>query len=153
MAQQHMAKKVKEAAELSDQVNEKKVAIGRLEEEVRQAKAIASEARNMVESHNQQEKQLQEQINNWEQKYFTIYDQWKESEANNKELKKLEEKYQQMQDLLKSLGSFVGTSEMPPQPPKQPKKPKNQAPKQEENVQDLFSMKTTRTPTKENLFD
>lgn len=74
-----------------------------------------------VDLYQRQEKRLQEQLHEalkgnegqvakWEEKYFSMYDKWQESENKICELKKFEEKHQQMQSLLANLGNFMGSS-------------------------------------------
>ncbi len=55
-------------------------------------------------------KATESQVAKWEEKYFHMYDNWQESEARIRELKKFEEKHHQMQNLLSNLGNFMGSS-------------------------------------------
>jgi len=108
MAQQHLAKKVKETALMNGQLEEQKALNIDLQNLAAQFQAKASDLQNTLEVQLQQEKKLQEQLTKWEEKYFHLYDRWEDTEARNKELKKLEERHHQLQNLLNNLGSVMG---------------------------------------------
>lgn len=121
-AQQHLAKKMKEAALLSEQVDKQHVLLLELQQQYELAKTQAGHLQNNIEMYQKQEKKLQEQLHDalkatesqvakWEEKYFKMYDKWQESEAAIRELKKFEEKHHQMQSLLTNLGTFMGSSQ------------------------------------------
>lgn len=181
MAQQHLAKKVKEAALLTEKLEEQHITLTEQQQRLEIAKGQLSQMQTNVDIYQKQEKKLQEQLHDalkstesqvakWEEKYFKMYDKWQESEANIRELKKFEDKYQQMQSLLSNLGSFMGSSftsspffhnavesektpvrplpvEMPPEPIESPK-----ADNTAEERYDVFGMKLPQDKYKSNPF-
>lgn len=119
VAQQHLAKKVKEAALLSEKLEEQQAHLTDLAQTIEDEKTQIAQLQTSVELYERQEKRLQEQLNEalkgtesqitkWEEKYFRMYDKWQESEKRVRELKKFEEKHVQMQGLLANLGNFMG---------------------------------------------
>jgi chromosome segregation ATPase len=121
IAQQHLAKKVKEAALLSEKVEEQQGNLADLLQTVEHQKTQIAQLQASVDIYQRQEKRLQEQLHDalkgsesqvskWEEKYFRMYDKWQESENKIRELKKFEEKHLQMQSLLANLGNFMGGS-------------------------------------------
>lgn len=121
VAQQHLAKKVKEAALLNEKLEEHQSQLIDLEQIAEHQKTELSQLHAHADLYQKQEKRLQEQLHEalkgtesqvakWEEKYFRMYDKWQESETRIRELKKFEEKHQQMQSLLANLGTFMGTS-------------------------------------------
>lgn len=114
IAQQHLAKKVKENTLLNEKFENLKIQITELQNDLSIGQSRMQDLKNMSETHQLQEKRLQDILNDtiksaeeqnhrWEEKYFKLYDKWVEAEAQNKELKNLEEKHNQMQVLLSSL--------------------------------------------------
>ncbi len=121
VAQQHLAKKVKEAALLNEKLEEHHNHLIDLEQIVEDQKTQLAQLQTHVDLYQKQEKRLQEQLHEalkgtesqvakWEEKYFRMYDKWQESENRIRDLKKFEEKHQQMQSLLANLGTFMGAS-------------------------------------------
>ena len=121
VAQQHLAKKVKEATLLSERVEEQQVSLADFVQTIELQKTQTGQLQADLDLYQKQEKRLQEQLHDalkatesqvakWEEKYFRMYDNWQESETRIRELKKLEEKHHQMQSLLSNLGSFMGNS-------------------------------------------
>jgi chromosome segregation ATPase len=121
IAQQHLAKKVKEAAVLSEKVEEQQVNLSDLAHNVDHQKTHLVQLQASLDIYQKQEKCLQDQLHSalkgtesqvskWEEKYFRMYDKWQESENRIRELKKFEEKHHQMQSLIANLGSFMGGS-------------------------------------------
>lgn len=117
-AQQHLAKKVKEAALLTEQVNGLQLHLIDQERMLESGKLHINDLQNSLEISIKQEKRLQEQLHEalkanenqaskWEEKYFRMYDKWQETETQLRDLKKLEEKHQQMQALLANIGNFM----------------------------------------------
>lgn len=145
MAQQHLAKKVKEAAHLSEEVDKCRQQIHDLQQQHMQNQIRMAELQASVDIHTQQEKRLQDQLaeviktydaqtKKWEHKYFEMQDRWQATEMRKKELEKLEERHMQMQALLANLGSVMSgspSSAAPPAPlPAQPYIPRyEEAPK------------------------
>lgn len=121
VAQQHLAKKVKEVALMTEQIDGLQLHLMDNERTFSETKLHIDELQTQLEEALRHEKRLQEQLHEalksnenqatkWEEKYFRMYDKWQESEVQIKELKKLEEKYQQMLSLLSNLGAFMGSS-------------------------------------------
>jgi chromosome segregation ATPase len=121
VAQQHLAKKVKEVTLLAEKVESQHANIGELQQQMEMAYSQIQHLQANVELYQAQEKKLQEQLHEalkstegqvakWEEKYFKMYDKWQESETRIRELKKFEEKHQQVQSLLANLSSFMGAS-------------------------------------------
>lgn len=125
LAQQHLAKKVKESALLAEKLNENQRLLAEQQQRLEISQGQLNQMQINIETYQRQEKKLQEQLHNalkstesqvtkWEEKYFKMYDKWQESEVHIRELKKIEEKYQQMQGLLANLGTVMGASVMNP---------------------------------------
>jgi chromosome segregation ATPase len=121
VAQQHLAKKVKEVTLLNEKVDEQLTELINTHQSLEIAKTQIHQLQGSLELYQKQEKRLQEQLHEalkgtesqvakWEKQYFLMYDKWQESENRNRELKKFEEKHLQMQNLLANLGTFMGTS-------------------------------------------
>ncbi len=120
MAQQHLAKKVKEAAFLTEKIDDQRI---NLEEAIHTTEIFKGQVTHLqasIEIYQKQEKRLQDQLHDalkgtdgqvakWEEKYFQMYEKWQESETKIRDLRKYEEKHQQMQSLLSNLGNFMGT--------------------------------------------
>lgn len=118
VAQQHLGKKVKEVTMLSEKIEEQKEQLADLQTSLEQTKAKMSEMQNSFDQQQQQEKKHQEQLHEtirfsesqivkWEEKYLKTYEK----------LKAMEEKQQQMQNLLSNLGNVMGSYSMPQTPP------------------------------------
>jgi hypothetical protein len=121
VAQQHLAKKVKEATRLNEKMDEQQTHFMDSIQTIENQKSQLIQLQANIDFYQKQEKRLQEQfhealngmehqVTKWEEKYFQIYDKWQESERRVQELKKVEEKHHQIQNLLTSLGGFVDTS-------------------------------------------
>ena len=119
VAQQHLAKKVKESALLAERVEEQQHSLSEMTQALEQQKTQMVQLQASVDLYQRQEKRLQEQLHDalkgtesqvtkWEEKYFRMYDKWQESEHKILELKKFEEKHHQMQHFLANLGNFMG---------------------------------------------
>lgn len=126
IAQQHLAKKVKEVTLLAEKIETRQAESTEYQQKIETTKIQINHLQSTVEFYQKQEAKLQEQLSEtlksvenqsskWEEKYFKIYDKWQESETRVRELKILEEKHLQMQKLLTNLGSFMGNSFMTPQ--------------------------------------
>lgn len=118
-AHQHLAKKVKETAELNDKVQFQQEQLHEQQSQLNQSRLRTAELQQTLDAHLQQEKLLQEQLQQsaramealsirWEEKYFKIYEKWQEGEVRIKEMKKLEDKCLQMQSLLANIGGVFG---------------------------------------------
>ncbi len=117
-AQQHLAKKVKEAALLTHELEEQQIRLSDCLQEIEVRKEEAVQLQASLDLHQKDEKKLQEQLHDvlrgaenqivkWEEKYFQMYDKWQESEKRVENLKRVEEKHLQMQNLLANLGHFM----------------------------------------------
>lgn len=119
IAQQHLAKKVKEAAVLSEKLDEQQANLALLIQGTEEQKGQIAQLQAGLDLYQRQEKRLQEQLHEslkgnesqiakWEEKYFRMCDKWQESENRVRELRKFEEKHLQMQSLIANLGNFMG---------------------------------------------
>lgn len=107
-AQQHLAKKVREASLLSEKVEEKHRLSERLQEEIVDYKMKLSEAHAMLEKEQDKAEHAAQQMEAVEKKYFRTHEKLQKVEAEVRELRKVEEKHQQMQQLLSNLGTVIG---------------------------------------------
>lgn len=121
IAQQHLAKKVKESTLLNERVEVLQIDLKDFTQTMEQQKNQLMQLQASVDLHQKQEKRLQEQLNEalkgaesqvakWEEKYFQMYDKWQESEKKIHDLKLIEEKHHQMQNMLANIGNFMGNS-------------------------------------------
>lgn len=119
MAQQHLAKKVKESALLSEKIEEQQSDLADIAYKIEDQKTQIAQLQASVDLYQKQEKRLQDQLHEalkgtesqivkWEEKYFRMYDKWQESENRVRELKAFEEKHIQMQNMLANFGKFMG---------------------------------------------
>lgn len=120
IAQQHLARKVKELNEQLEHMDGLKAQLAEAQSQLNQIRLQHGEVKIALESQSIQDKRLQEQlqenaraaevaISRWEEKYFKVYEKWQESEGRIRDLKRLEEKYNQMQAWLANLGNLIGT--------------------------------------------
>lgn len=127
IAQQHLAKKVKEVALLSENLEEQQANLVHFSQTIEEQKTQIIQQQVSVELYQRQEKRMQEQLHEalkgtesqiakWEEKYFRMYDKWQESEKRVQELKQFEEKHLQMQSLFANLGNFMGGTYGPSHP-------------------------------------
>lgn len=128
VAQQHLAKKVKECTLLAERVEEQQNSLSEMDQTFEQQKTQIIQLQASVDLYQKQEKRLQEQLHDalkgtesqvakWEEKYFRMYDKLQESENKIRELKKFEEKHLQMQHFLSNFGNFMGNSYPQPMAP------------------------------------
>jgi len=121
MAQQHLAKKVKEVNQLTEKVETQHLQLIESQQVMEVSQAQIAHLQASVDIYQKQEKRMQDQlhdalkttenqVNKWEEKYFKMYDNWQQSQNEIRELKKFEEKHNQMQSLLSNLGTFMGSS-------------------------------------------
>lgn len=121
LAQQYLAKKMKEAAVYSEKNQELRAQIIELQKALTDSQVKMTAMQNNLEAQLMHQKQLQEQhyetlrgfeaqASKWENKYFTMYDKWQEAEGQNKAFKLLEEKHNQILVLLGNLNSIVKMS-------------------------------------------
>ncbi len=107
-AKQHLAKKMRESSHLTETLEDKNRQIAKLQDDLSVAKGKTAETLAALETHQGQIQKIQDQIGVWEEKYFRTYERLQDAEAQNRELKKIEEKHQQLQLLLNNLGGMLG---------------------------------------------
>ena len=123
-AQQHLAKKMREAAQLAEQNHELNEAIITQEQTVESLKAKLAEAKASLENEADIKQTLQRQYHEgikviesqcakWEEKYFQLQEKWQVVEAQNRELKRLEERFGKLQSMFSHMGSLIGTAQQP----------------------------------------
>lgn len=124
LAQQHMAKKLKETALLTEKIEEQSLqsqemqhalthALNKLEQVQQEAAEHLKGEKRIQETLEDKLKVMAEELAKWEAKYFSIYEKWQETESKNRSLASLEEKYHQMQNLLAGLGTFIQPAPAP----------------------------------------
>lgn len=120
-AQQHLAKKVKEATWLNEKVEQQQQRIQELEKSNEALLREITQLQNALDISTKQERKAQEQlhiailsienqVSKWEEKYFYMYDKWQDSEKRMSELRKIEEKFHQIQLLVSHLDAIVKIS-------------------------------------------
>ncbi|MBA3957314.1 MAG: hypothetical protein H0X51_02805 [Parachlamydiaceae bacterium] len=118
LAQQHLAKKMKEVSHFSDKAEELKEQVNDLQRAHTEAQTKIATLQQGVEIQQQHERRIQEQLKEtaknadaqaqkWEAKYFQLHDKWQETETTLNNLKAIEERHNQMQMLLTNLGSII----------------------------------------------
>lgn len=118
VAQQHLAKKVREATNLSEKNEELKLRIIEIEQTLENTKGKLLESqtsldaqtqhqKKLFEQHQENMKTIESQAAKWEEKYFLMHERWQEVEARNRELKKLEERFAKLQQVLGHLGTLL----------------------------------------------
>lgn len=130
-AQNHLAKKVREAALLAEKYEGAQKTIQQLEKEKEASSKKLSELQALMDAELQHKLKVQEQHQDilktveaqsakWEEKYFKLHDKWQEVEGKNRELKRLEERFSKMQiaftqfnQLFAAPFTFPQTEEMP----------------------------------------
>lgn len=116
IAQQHLAKKVRESTELQDSLDIQEKQLHDVNTLLHHAQQQINDLQHLAEEHSQQEtrrqKQFEESLKSaealtvtWEDKYSKLYDRLQENESRLADLKKIEEKYRLMQSAWAGLGS------------------------------------------------
>lgn len=138
MAQQHLAKKVKETTLLSEDLERKNHQLQESRNSLAASHNQLSELRNAFENQTQEKRKLEdklqdtvrtmdEKLQRWEAKYEDLYKRWQQSEASNKELSKQKEKLDQLQSFLSNLSggpsSYPSNPSPPPSGPDREQKP------------------------------
>lgn len=100
IAQQHLAKKVKETAVLTEQYHELERQYDEIKLDLDVTKGRIFEAHGSLESLRESLRAADAQVVKWEEKYFRLYDKFQESELRCRELKKVEERFIQMQAMV-----------------------------------------------------
>lgn len=109
-AQQHLAKKIKEIAQLTEINEQQKLAYMEMQANNQALQTRLTELQHALEMQQIQEKRfrdkwdeslksLEAQITKWEEKYYLLYDECQKTKEKNLELKKIEENYQKMKQL------------------------------------------------------
>lgn len=118
--QQHFAKKVKEVALLTEQIDEQKNQMQELHQMVIDTQNNAAIVQQNLDLQLQNELKLQEniktfegQIRKWEEQYFRTNDKWQEAESRCQELKTIEERHNQVLVILHSLNGLLGLNFYP----------------------------------------
>ena len=123
-AEAHLARKVKESAELAACNQAQHQQIEELQQVLQASKIRIAELHASCDMYEQQQKRMQEQLQEavkayegqqakWEDKYLALYDKWQTAEGRIKELEKLEERYRQLQGLFSNVGTFLNPSSAP----------------------------------------
>lgn len=118
IAQQHLAKKMRENACLFEKNEEQKFQIQELQRSLIESQNKFSALQHSLDAQLHNEKRLQEQfkeiiknsdaqIKRWEEKYFHMQEKWQESEEKNKFLKTIEDKHRQLQLILANVESLL----------------------------------------------
>ncbi|MCE5316219.1 MAG: hypothetical protein LLG04_02495 [Parachlamydia sp.] len=174
-AQQHLARKVKEVAELEIRCEGRQRQNEELQQILNDSKVRIAELQTGCDMHEAQRQRMQEQLQEaikayealqakWENKYLALHEKWQNAEGRLKELEKLEERYKQLQGFFlmptKAPEVIVETiqepvkelpKDLPKEPPKEfAKQGQNEAPKPFSN---LFDLPKSTTRPKQNLLD
>lgn len=118
MAQQHLAKRVREATMLSEKTEEQRAKLLEYQSHLAESKIKVTELQNIIDvemqhhKHSQDKTQeslhhLESQLEKWEKKYFQLHERWQDNEEKNRQLLRIEEKFNQMQHLLTQLGKLA----------------------------------------------
>lgn len=124
-AHYHLAKKVRENAELADKLMVQETKLREMGIELEDARDASQELQFLLDQKNEKEKQLQVQsqeallaaealAGSWEEKYHKIYEKIQEYELRLKEQENLEEKFHQMKTLWNTLGGFFDDASKSP---------------------------------------
>ena len=116
IAQQHLAKKVMETSLAQEKLEDQRTQAADLQSHLQANQTKAAELRAQIEQYQQREKSWQEehkealaavlvQTQEWEDKYYHMYEKWKATEAQSKEWKAAADKYHQMQAFLMNIGA------------------------------------------------
>lgn len=117
--QVHLKNKVKDFTLLSEHFEEQKSQLAEAQNNAVNWQAKINDLKTSLEAQQQQEKRLQEllnesikaaesQVGKWEEKYLRMHDKWQDAESRIKDFRRQEEKYRQIEKLLSSLGHFMG---------------------------------------------
>lgn len=120
MAQQHLGKKMREAAELSDKNENLTQQIQQLQKELTESQNFAIASQQKLNILQMREKNFQDQLlhreqdmeqlnKSWEEKYSQLHEKWQASESDFKHFKSLEEKYFQIQNAITNLNALFGS--------------------------------------------
>lgn len=121
IAQQHIAKKMKEIAGLLEQIDTQKFQLMDLRHALNDAQQQNVMVKQNLEMQLQQERHLHEQLEQrvliaenqskkWEEQYNSLYNSWQEGDAEKRSLKGIEERYRQLQGLFMNAQSLLDLS-------------------------------------------
>lgn len=125
MAQQHLAKKVRETTDLTDKVHEQQKSIQEFTSQLEAAQEIQNNLQKEIDRQQESEKGFQEQIDaahsfsdslrqHWEEKYNVLHETLTKSEARIEELQSLEEKITKAEQLWSEMGKLLKSELTPP---------------------------------------
>lgn len=128
LAQQQFGKKVKEQALIQKKIEEQNAELVEVQNQLNHQKAKITELQSHLDQQQEQEKRLQDllnesikstksQVQEWEKKYFHVYEELNKAESRIKELRKWEGEYRKLHSLLSNLGTFLGNPIAMPQLP------------------------------------
>lgn len=152
LAQQYLAKRVKEATLLSEKNDLLSQQLAEMRKETTSHQSKAMDLQLTLEKQLQNERQLQEQfseslkltetkVGHWESKYLQAYEKWQETEAKNNALRALEEKQNQMQALLLNLSALSGSVSSTPSYGAHPQPIVTSISIEKHSVQDIITQK------------
>lgn len=164
LAQQHLAKKVKDHAILQDSNDLQKETLNGLNEQNTILREKIDDLNLKIDSYQQIEKNGNEQIKNWEKKYVDLHDKWQVLSKKIDQYKKIEEKHLQMQSLLEKFNELLINEISTPDVKAELKsivKPDEKLilnevyseNKEEDNSLALFSQSSKNTSIRQSLFD
>ncbi|OJU81834.1 MAG: hypothetical protein BGO10_08080 [Chlamydia sp. 32-24] len=164
LAQQHLAKKVKDHAILQDSNDLQKETLNGLNEQNTILREKIDGLNLKIDSYQQIEKNGNEQIKNWEKKYVDLHDKWQVLSKKIDQYKKIEEKHLQMQSLLEKFNELLINEISTPNVKAELKsivKPDEKLilnevyseNKEEDNSLALFSQSSKNTSIRQSLFD
>lgn len=118
MAHQHLAKKVKETAILSEKIEEQKGQLLELQKQHGLMQQRATDLQHSLEMHLSEKQKIEEklqttiveietQTRKWEEKYFHMCQQWERTEAQNTDLRKQKDKLDQLESILSNIGTVM----------------------------------------------
>jgi chromosome segregation ATPase len=163
-AQQHLAKKVKESARLTERVEENGQRIHDLELSNEDLKKRYATLEAETDKYRKREKEIEDRAQQrileaqaaatrWESEYARMYTQWQQSEDNNKKLRAMEVKYKQVSAVLAGLLDAPQAASLEPSvKPVVTDQATPTAPQPPMEDQDLFSQQPQKR-AKRNLFD
>ncbi|MCB1180908.1 MAG: hypothetical protein KDK55_02645 [Chlamydiia bacterium] len=125
-AQQHLAKKIKEATLLRDMVERQKMQLGQFQSNAANHKAEIERMQNSLNLQRMHEEKIQIMakdrtqaaealVKEWQEKYFLLQQEWQSAKAQLLEFQKMKKNYEQMTTAFNSLKGFLNKT-FGPQP-------------------------------------
>lgn len=119
LAQQHLAKKIKEAAYFNEKSEDAIKRINELQTALIDSQASSAAIQQNIDLQISNERRIQEQLKEslrssemqakkWEEKYFQLHEKFQEVDMRNRSLQGLEERHHQLQMLLNNLTAVMG---------------------------------------------